>query len=148
MADEVNTTQSAAAPAAGTPQAAPEAAPTQEQQNGWRNSPRRNGPRPRRTPSGKNWRVCGRSCCSATLRTPPSSSWKRTVSPQGLPTCLPTRTRRPWKRAWPMCRVFSKAAWRPLSRNGCGARPRRAWAGPLLRKTPSGIRSRRISEEG
>ena len=31
MADEVNTTQSAAAPAAGTPQAAPEAAPTQEQ---------------------------------------------------------------------------------------------------------------------
>ena len=33
MADEVNTTQSAAAPAAGTPQAAPEAAPTQEQQN-------------------------------------------------------------------------------------------------------------------
>ena len=33
MADEVNTTQGAAAPAAGTPQAAPEAAPTQEQQN-------------------------------------------------------------------------------------------------------------------
>lgn len=33
MADEVNTTQGTAAPAAGTPQAAPEAAPTQEQQN-------------------------------------------------------------------------------------------------------------------
>ena len=33
MADEVNTTQSAAAPAASTPQTAPEAAPTQEQQN-------------------------------------------------------------------------------------------------------------------
>ena len=33
MADEVNTTQGTAAPAAGTPQAAPETAPTQEQQN-------------------------------------------------------------------------------------------------------------------
>lgn len=33
MADEVNTTQGTAAPAVGTPQAAPEAAPTQEQQN-------------------------------------------------------------------------------------------------------------------
>lgn len=33
MADEVNTTQATAAPAADTPQAAPEAAPTQEQQN-------------------------------------------------------------------------------------------------------------------
>ena len=209
MADEVNTTQSAAAPAAGTPQAAPEAAPTQEQQNAFQRfmsslfggkepaapaEGTKTTPAPQQEPEGKtyteadlqarleaakaewaaqqqeqarleklppeerakaeadaqrkNWRVCGRSCCSATLRTPPSSSWKRTVSPQGLPTCLPTRTRRPWKRAWPMCRVFSKAAWRPLSRNGCGARPRRAWAGPLLRKTPSGIRSRRISEEG
>lgn len=33
MADEVNTTQGSAAPAAGTPQATPETAPTQEQQN-------------------------------------------------------------------------------------------------------------------
>ena len=33
MADEVNTTQGTAAPAVGTPQAAPETAPTQEQQN-------------------------------------------------------------------------------------------------------------------
>ena len=33
MADEVNTTQGTAAPAVGMPQAAPEAAPTQEQQN-------------------------------------------------------------------------------------------------------------------
>ena len=60
MADEVNTTQSAAAPAAGTPQAAPEAAPTQEQLFGGKEPAApaegtKTTPAPQQEPEGKTY---------------------------------------------------------------------------------------------
>ena len=212
MADEVNTTQGTAAPAAGTPQAAPETAPTQEQQNAFQRflgslfggkaeapAPAEGAdtapaPAPQQEPEAKTYTEADLQAQLEAAKVqwaaqqqeearlsklPPeerakaeADAQKKEVEdlraqllqrdlkdaalkqlekdgfPAGLAELLTYTDKEAWKRAWPMCRRFSSPAWRPPSRNGCGARPRRAWAGPLLRKTPSKTRSRRISEEG